>query len=106
MVTQATKTSPAIPSAKAAGLTPMMAQFLEVKAEYEHALLFYRMGDFYEMFFHDAEVAASALNLTLTKRGQFEGKDIPMCGVPVHAMDNYLARLIKQGFKVAICEQS
>ena len=84
----------------------MMAQFLAVKADYENALLFYRMGDFYEMFFHDAEVAASALNLTLTKRGQFEGKDIPMCGVPVHAMDNYLARLIKQGFKVAICEQS
>ena len=106
MVTQATKTSPLIPSAKAAGLTPMMTQFLEIKADYDHALLFYRMGDFYEMFFHDAEVAAAALNLTLTKRGQFEGKDIPMCGVPVHAMDNYLSRLIKQGFKVAICEQS
>ena len=102
MVTQASKT----PSAKSAGLTPMMAQFLSVKADYENALLFYRMGDFYEMFFHDAEVAAAALNLTLTKRGQFEGQDIPMCGVPVHAMDNYLARLIKQGFKVAICEQS
>ena len=102
MATQA----PKIPSAKSAGLTPMMAQFLSVKADYENALLFYRMGDFYEMFFRDAEVAAAALNLTLTKRGQFEGKDIPMCGVPVHAMDNYLARLIKQGFKVAICEQS
>ena len=84
----------------------MMAQYLAVKADYQHALLFYRMGDFYEMFFHDAEEAASALNLTLTKRGQLDGKDIPMCGVPVHAMDNYLARLIRQGYKVAICEQS
>ena len=84
----------------------MIAQYLEVKSGYPEALLFYRMGDFYEMFFHDAETAASALNLTLTKRGQLDGKDIAMCGVPVHAMDNYLARLIKQGFKVAICEQS
>ena len=98
--------SASLPPANAPGLTPMMAQFLEVKANYAEALLFYRMGDFYEMFFHDAEIAASALNLTLTKRGQFEGRDIPMCGVPVHAMDNYLARLIKQDFKVAICEQT
>ncbi|MGC6516987.1 MAG: DNA mismatch repair protein MutS [Candidatus Puniceispirillaceae bacterium] len=88
------------------GPTPMIAQYLAVKSGYEEALLFYRMGDFYEMFFQDAEVAAKALNLTLTKRGQLEGQDIAMCGVPVHAMDNYLARLIKQGFKVAICEQS
>ena len=92
--------------AKASGPTPMIAQYLEVKSGYPEALLFYRMGDFYEMFFHDAETAARALNLTLTKRGQLDGKDIAMCGVPVHAMDNYLARLIKQGFKVAICEQS
>ena len=92
--------------AKATGPTPMIAQYLSVKSGYEDALLFYRMGDFYEMFFHDAETAAAALNLTLTKRGQLEGKDIAMCGVPVHAMDNYLARLIRQGFKVAICEQS
>ena len=92
--------------AKANGPTPMIAQYLEVKSGYPEALLFYRMGDFYEMFFRDAEQAARALNLTLTKRGQLDGKDIAMCGVPVHAMDNYLARLIKQGFKVAICEQS
>ena len=92
--------------AKATGPTPMIAQYLEVKAGYPDALLFYRMGDFYEMFFHDAEQAARALNLTLTKRGQLDGHDIAMCGVPVHAMDNYLARLIKQGFKVAICEQT
>jgi len=92
--------------AKATGPTPMIAQYLEVKAGYPDALLFYRMGDFYEMFFHDAEEAARALNLTLTKRGQLDGVDIAMCGVPVHAMDNYLARLIKQGFKVAICEQT
>ena len=96
----------ASPKAKANGPTPMIAQYLEVKAGYPEALLFYRMGDFYEMFFHDAEQAARALNLTLTKRGQLDGKDIAMAGVPVHAMDNYLARLIKQGFKVAICEQS
>ena len=93
-------------TAKANGPTPMIAQYLEVKSGYPDSLLFYRMGDFYEMFFHDAEEAARALNLTLTKRGQLEGKDIAMCGVPVHAMDNYLARLIKQGYKVAICEQS
>ena len=92
--------------AKSSGPTPMIAQYLEVKSGYPEALLFYRMGDFYEMFFHDAVQAAKALNLTLTKRGQLDGEDIAMCGVPVHAMDNYLARLIKQGFKVAICEQS
>ena len=93
-------------SGKSSGPTPMIAQYLTVKADYPHALLFYRMGDFYEMFFQDAEVAAKSLNLTLTKRGQLDGVDIAMCGVPVHAMDNYLARLIRQGFKVAICEQS
>ena len=102
-----TKTAPAkSASDKAKGPTPMIAQYLQVKSGYPEALLFYRMGDFYEMFFHDAEVAAKALNLTLTKRGQLDGKEIAMCGVPVHAMDNYLARLIRQGFKVAICEQS
>ena len=102
-----TKTAPAkSASDKAKGPTPMIAQYLQVKSGYPEALLFYRMGDFYEMFFHEAEVAAKALNLTLTKRGQLDGKEIAMCGVPVHAMDNYLARLIRQGFKVAICEQS
>ena len=74
MVTPHPLESASLPPANAPGLTPMMAQFLEVKAGYREALLFYRMGDFYEMFFHDAEVAASALNLTLTKRGQFEGR--------------------------------
>ena len=83
----------------------MMAQFLEIKAAHPESLLFYRMGDFYEMFFEDALLAAKALDITLTKRGRHEGQDIPMCGVPVHAADGYLSRLIRHGFKVAICEQ-
>lgn len=85
--------------------TPMMAQYLATKALHRDALLFYRMGDFYEMFFEDARKAASALQIALTKRGKYEGQDIPMCGVPVHAADAYLQRLIRQGFRVAICEQ-
>ncbi len=85
--------------------TPMMAQYLEIKAAHPDHLLFYRMGDFYEMFFDDAVTAARALDITLTKRGQHGGMDIPMCGVPYHAHENYLARLIRQGFRVAICEQ-
>ncbi len=93
-------------TAKKTGLTPMMSQYQTIKEKYPDILLFYRMGDFYEMFFHDAEVAASALGIALTHRGQHEGKDIPMCGVPVHAMDSYLPRLITQGFRVAVCEQS
>lgn len=91
---------------KAPGVTPMMAQFLEIKADYPDCLLFYRMGDFYELFFEDAEQASAALDITLTKRGKLSGEDIPMAGVPVHAADNYLARLIKRGFKVAVCEQT
>jgi len=83
----------------------MMAQYLEIKAAHPGSLLFYRMGDFYEMFFEDALQAAKALDITLTKRGRHEGQDIPMCGVPVHASDGYLLRLIRHGFKVAICEQ-
>ncbi|MBL23581.1 MAG: DNA mismatch repair protein MutS [Rhodospirillaceae bacterium] len=83
----------------------MMAQYLKLKEQHSDCLLFYRMGDFYEMFFDDAVAAAAALDITLTKRGQHKGDDIPMCGVPVHAADGYLARLIKQGFRVAICEQ-
>ena len=86
--------------------TPMMAQYLEIKANHPDCLLFYRMGDFYEMFFDDAVKAAKALDITLTKRGQHNGADIPMCGVPFHAYENYMARLIRQGFKVAICEQT
>ena len=85
--------------------TPMMAQYLEVKAEAPDALLFYRMGDFYELFFDDAVAAASALDIALTKRGQHLGKDIPMCGVPHHAAEGYLLTLIRKGFRVAIAEQ-
>ncbi|MFO1033479.1 MAG: DNA mismatch repair protein MutS [Hyphomicrobiales bacterium] len=83
----------------------MMAQYLEIKAAYPGALLFYRMGDFYEMFFADAETAAKALGIALTKRGKHQGDDIPMCGVPVHAVDHYLQKLIRLGHKVAVCEQ-
>ena len=87
-------------------LTPMMAQFLDVKATYDDTILFYRMGDFYEMFFDDAVLASTVLGIALTKRGQFDGVDIPMCGVPVHAMDGYLSRLITAGLRVAVCEQA
>ncbi|CAN7327454.1 DNA mismatch repair protein MutS [Brevundimonas sp. LjRoot202] len=93
----------ALPSAD--GVTPVMAQFLAAKAQAPDAILFFRMGDFYELFFRDAEIAAAALGITLTKRGKHKGEDIPMAGVPVHALDGYLARLIRQGFKAAICEQ-
>jgi len=86
-------------------VTPMMAQFLEIKEEYPSALLFYRMGDFYELFFDDAIAAAQALDITLTKRGKHQGADIPMCGVPVHAAEGYLLNLIRKGFRVAVCEQ-
>ncbi|MEM9582314.1 MAG: DNA mismatch repair protein MutS [Pseudomonadota bacterium] len=83
----------------------MMAQFLEIKANYPDALLFYRMGDFYEMFFEDAVAAAEALDIALTKRGKHLGQDIPMCGVPAHSAENYLLSLIRKGFRVAVCEQ-
>ena len=86
-------------------VTPMMAQFLEIKEGYPSALLFYRMGDFYELFFDDAVAAAQALDITLTKRGKHQGADIPMCGVPVHAAEGYLLNLIRKGFRVAVCEQ-
>ena len=85
--------------------TPMMAQYLEIKAANADSLLFYRMGDFYELFFEDAAIASRALGIALTKRGKHLGEDIPMCGVPVHAADDYLQRLIAQGFRVAVCEQ-
>ncbi len=85
--------------------TPMMAQFLEIKSSYPDALLFYRMGDFYELFFDDAKDAAEILDITLTHRGKHLGEEIPMCGVPVHSHENYLHRLIKTGRHVAICEQ-
>lgn len=86
-------------------LTPVMAQYLELKKEYGDALLFFRLGDFYELFFEDAVTAAKALDIVLTKRGKNEGTDIPMCGVPAHAYEVYLSRLIQKGFKVAVCEQ-
>jgi len=86
-------------------VTPMMAQYLELKADHADALLFYRMGDFYEMFFEDAVAAAEALDIALTKRGKHQGKDIAMCGVPVHAAEGYLLTLIRKGFRVAVCEQ-
>ena len=82
-----------------------MAQYLEIKADHPDALLFYRMGDFYEMFFDDAELAAGALDIALTKRGKHLGKDIPMCGVPAHSAESYLLKLIRKGFRVAVCEQ-
>jgi len=89
-----------------AAASPLMAQYLAIKAQHPDALLFYRMGDFYELFFDDAVTAAGALDIALTKRGLHEGRDIPMCGVPVHAADGYLARLIRQGYRVAVCEQT
>ncbi len=86
-------------------VTPMMAQYLGIKAANPGALLFYRMGDFYEMFFDDAVAASAALDIALTKRGQHLGQDIAMCGVPVHAAEGYLLTLIRKGFRVAIAEQ-
>ena len=85
--------------------TPMMRQYLQIKNDYHDILLFYRMGDFYEMFFDDAIRGAQLLDLTLTHRGRSAGERIPMAGVPYHAVDNYLAKLIKRGESVAICEQ-
>jgi DNA mismatch repair protein MutS len=99
----ATKTK--LMTASAIQPTPMMMQYLAIKEQAGDALLFYRMGDFYELFFDDAVKASGALDIALTKRGQHAGEDIPMCGVPFHAYETYLAKLIRAGFKVAICEQ-
>ncbi|MBO6008980.1 MAG: DNA mismatch repair protein MutS, partial [Ruminobacter sp.] len=85
--------------------TPLMQQYLSVKSQYPETLLLYRMGDFYETFFDDAKKAAEILDITLTKRGTYNGEPIPMAGVPFHSVDNYLARLIEHGESVAICEQ-
>jgi DNA mismatch repair protein MutS len=85
--------------------TPMMAQYLNIKAAHGDALLFYRMGDFYEMFFDDAVAASQALGIALTRRGKHDGADIPMCGVPHHAAEGYFLTLIRKGFRVAVCEQ-
>jgi DNA mismatch repair protein MutS len=93
------------PAPPAAGPTPAMGQYLEIKAVNPGYILFYRMGDFYEMFFEDAEIASRALGIVLTKRGKHQGQDIPLCGVPVHAAQDYLRKLIGLGHRVAICEQ-
>lgn len=100
--------TPENPSDKfiAQGHTPMMAQYLAIKDRYPDALLFYRMGDFYELFFDDAIKASETLDITLTKRGKTDGDDIPMCGVPFHSYEPYLEKLIRNGYKVAICEQT
>ena len=92
-------------TAPTAAVTPMMAQYLDIKSGCPDALLFYRMGDFYELFFDDAVAAAAALDIALTKRGKHLGDDIPMCGVPVHSAEAYLLTLIRKGFRVAVCEQ-
>jgi DNA mismatch repair protein MutS len=98
--------SDATPSVEApARVTPMMEQYLEIKAAHPGLLLFYRMGDFYELFFEDAEIASRSLGIMLTKRGKHQGADIPMCGVPVERSDDYLHRLIAKGHRVAVCEQ-
>ncbi|MDJ0449714.1 DNA mismatch repair protein MutS [Methylocystis sp. JR02] len=89
----------------AARATPMIAQFIEIKSVNADCLLFYRMGDFYELFFEDAEIASRALGIMLTKRGKHLGEDIPMCGVPVERANDYLQKLIALGFRVAVCEQ-
>src|SRR5579864_5533494 len=93
------------PPGEAGRVTPMMEQYIEIKAANPDCLLFYRMGDFYEMFFDDAETASRALGIMLTKRGKHLGVDIPMCGVPVERADEYLHRLIALGHRVAVCEQ-
>src|SRR4249920_542355 len=85
--------------------TPLMQQYNAVKTRYPHALLLFRLGDFYELFYEDAIIAARELQITLTSRNREKGQPIPMCGVPYHAAENYIARLIRAGFKIAICEQ-
>jgi DNA mismatch repair protein MutS len=100
------QTADLFPDAPVAAITtPMMTQYLAIKAAHPEYLLFYRMGDFYELFFEDAVKASAALDIALTKRGRHLGEDIAMCGVPVHASDGYLARLTASGFRVAVCEQ-
>ncbi|MDD6528207.1 MAG: DNA mismatch repair protein MutS, partial [Oscillospiraceae bacterium] len=88
-----------------AEVTPMMKQYLETKREYPDAILFYRLGDFYEMFFDDAKTASKELDLTLTGKNCGLEERAPMCGVPFHSADTYIAKLVDKGYKVAICEQ-
>src|SRR5690349_10744251 len=94
------------PNGDAGRVTPMMEQYQDIKTANPDCLLFYRMGDFYELFFSDAEIASRSLGIVLTKRGKHLGKDIPMCGVPVERADEYLHRLISLGHRVAVCEQT
>src|SRR5678815_4057137 len=94
------------PPEPAARPSPMMEQYIEIKAANPDCLLFYRMGDFYELFFEDAEIASRTLGIVLTKRGKHQGMDIPMCGVPVERSEDYLHRLISAGHRVAVCEQT
>src|ERR1700684_4568458 len=98
-------TDEAGPSPETGRVTPMMEQYIEIKTANPDCLLFYRMGDFYELFFEDAEIASRALGIVLTKRGKHLGRDIPMCGVPIERADEYLHRLIALGHRVAVCEQ-
>ena len=95
--------SPSSPTETSA--SPMLTQYLGIKADHPDSLLFYRMGDFYELFFEDAEIASKALGIVLTKRGKHLGRDIPMCGVPIVRSDEYLHKLIALGHRVAVCEQ-
>ena len=88
-----------------AGYTPMMQQYLKIKAEYDDCLLFFRLGDFYELFFDDAKEASNVLEITLTSREGGKEQRVPMCGVPYHSADSYIARLIQKGYKIAVCEQ-
>src|ERR687890_91579 len=92
-----------VPSAE--GASPALAQWFAAKAQHPDALLFFRMGDFFELFFADAEAASEALGLALSFRGEHQGQRVPMCGAPVHAHEAHLARLIRRGFRVAVCEQ-
>ena len=96
--------TPVAPS-DSARVTPMMEQYLEIKTAHPNSLLFYRMGDFYELFFEDAEIASRTLGIVLTKRGKHLGSDIPMCGVPVERSEEYLHKLIAADHRVAVCEQ-
>ncbi|MCI5162495.1 MAG: hypothetical protein D3917_10870, partial [Candidatus Electrothrix sp. AX5] len=87
-------------------ITPMLRQYLEIKKQYPGTILFYRMGDFYEMFFEDAETASRVLGITLTSRNKGNENQVPMCGVPYHAVSGYLSKMVKAGYRVALCEQT
>src|SRR5665647_1629009 len=85
--------------------TPLMMQYEEIKKQYSDSLLFFQIGDFYELFFEDAQKASSFLGITLTSRGMSEGVPVPLCGVPIHVIDHYLIKLVKGGFRVVLCDQ-